>query len=228
LKGGIFMFQQRPMPPINSRGFFPQQGQIPMRPQPFQGAFRGPNMGREQFGSQMPVRGSGGIKGLLSRIIPGGQGAGGAINSQGIIQGATGASRATGALQSLANPANISGMLGNVQKVLGMAQQVTPMVQQYGPLVKNLPAMLKIYRELKNSDSSDDETAVEDTDTAESVEANTDNATDKDIPQEKQKHKKQKSLHDPDQSFSQTELKSTHADKKHSTTPKRSVPKMYI
>ncbi|QGQ47295.1 YqfQ family protein [Metabacillus sediminilitoris] len=220
------MFQQRPMPPINSRGFFPQQGQIPMRRQPFQGAFRGPNMGRGQFGSQMPVRGSGGIKGLLSRIIPGGQGAGGAINSQGIIQGATGASRATGALQGLANPANISGMLGNVQKVLGMAQQVTPMVQQYGPLVKNLPAMLKIYRELKNSDSSDGETAVEDT--AESAEVNTNSTTDQNITQKKQQHKEQESSLDHEQSSSQAELKSTHVGKKHTTTRKRSVPKLYI
>lgn len=48
-------------------------------------------------------------------------------------------------------------MLTNVQKVLGVAQQVTPMVQQYGPLIRNLPAMFKIYRELKNADTDSSE-----------------------------------------------------------------------
>ncbi|WP_273129880.1 VrrA/YqfQ family protein [Bacillus weihaiensis] len=152
------MFQQRPMPPMNARGFLPQQGNLPLGRQPFQGMY--PN---QQFGPQVASRDAGGLRGLLSRIIPGGsQGVGGAVNPQG-IQGAAnavaGASRASGGIQGLMNPSNISGMLGNVQKVLGMAQQVTPMVQQYGPLVKNLPAMVKLYREIKNTDTDSDESS---------------------------------------------------------------------
>ncbi|MCZ0755579.1 VrrA/YqfQ family protein [Anoxybacillus sp. J5B_2022] len=50
----------------------------------------------------------------------------------------------------------ISGMLTNVQKMLGIAQNVMPMVQQYGPLVKNLPAMMKIWKELKTTDNSEE------------------------------------------------------------------------
>jgi YqfQ-like protein len=220
------MFPQRPMPPMNSRGFFPQQGQFPMGRQPFQGPVRGPNLGGRQFGAQMPVRGGGGLKGLLSRIIPGSQGAGGAaINPQGIIQGATGASRATGALQGLANPANISGMLGNVQKVLGVAQQVTPMVQQYGPLVKNLPAMIQIYRELKNGDSGDEATASD-----ESVETSTEGTTEEPATkgtQDTPKLKKQEQTNESVHIESETETNS-NVGKKHSSRPKRSGPRMYI
>jgi hypothetical protein len=49
-------------------------------------------------------------------------------------------------------------MLGYVQKALKMAEGVMPMVQQYGPLVRNVPAMIKLYSELKNVDDTDDET----------------------------------------------------------------------
>lgn len=45
-------------------------------------------------------------------------------------------------------------MLNNLQRVMGMAQQFGPMIQQYGPFIKNMPAMLKIMKELNNSDSS--------------------------------------------------------------------------
>jgi hypothetical protein len=219
----IYMFQQRPMPPMNSRGFFPQQGQMPMGRQHFQGPFQGPFMGGgQQFGPQMQSRGGGGLKGLLSRIMPGSQGAG-AINSQGFSQGATGASRATGALQGLANPSNISGMLGNVQRVLGMAQQVTPMVQQYGPLVKNLPAMIKIYRELKNSDSGDETSAPDDT-----LETSTEAPTKETPTQGKQKQKKQTSTNEPVTAATNTETTTSNQGKKRSATPKSSKPKMYI
>ncbi|HZH63234.1 MAG TPA: VrrA/YqfQ family protein [Metabacillus sp.] len=158
------MFQQRPMPPMNTRGFFPPQGQIPMGQQ----GMRGPFMGRgPHLGSPMTPRGvgGGGLKGILSRILPVSQGAA-ASNPQGFIGGAnavSNATRASGGLQGLMNPSNISGMLGNVQRVLSMAQQVTPMVQQYGPLVKNLPAMIKIYRELNSSSSDDSDTTSEET-----------------------------------------------------------------
>ncbi|AZB44907.1 spore coat protein [Bacillus sp. FJAT-42376] len=91
----------------------------------------------------------GGIRGLLSRFMPS---AGGAGNIAGAAQqGITG----------LANPSNITGMLGNVQKVLGMAQQVTPMVQQYGPLVRNLPAMIKMFSQLNSDDGDEGSTSEE-------------------------------------------------------------------
>lgn len=47
-------------------------------------------------------------------------------------------------------------MLTNVQKMLGIAQNVMPMVQQYGPLVRNLPAMMKIWKELKTTDDGEE------------------------------------------------------------------------
>lgn len=55
-------------------------------------------------------------------------------------------------------------MLNNVQKVMGMAQQFGPMIQQYGPLVKNIPAMLKIMKELNKTDSTEEEKIMIDED----------------------------------------------------------------
>jgi hypothetical protein len=49
------------------------------------------------------------------------------------------------------------GLLTNVQKMVGVAQNVMPMVQQYGPLIKNLPAMIRIWRELKPADEGENE-----------------------------------------------------------------------
>ncbi|WP_308315274.1 MULTISPECIES: VrrA/YqfQ family protein [Bacillaceae] len=171
------MFQQRPMPPMPSRGFPPQRMQMGGQPflnrafgsrqtggfgrvgsfqqfgqqmRPFSSQFGPQAFGGQQFGVQQAMGRGGGIKGLLSRFLPGG---GGAVNATGAAQG----------LQGIASPANLSSMLGNVQKVLGMAQQVTPMVQQYGPLVRNLPAMFKIYSELKSGGSGDSESVSEET-----------------------------------------------------------------
>lgn len=146
------MFQQRPMPPMNSRGFFPPVRQMPMQGQPFGGPL--------PFQPLQQARGAGGggLRGILSRFLPGSRGipGGNALMGAGRLSSVA---NATQGLQGLTNPANISSMLGNVQKVLGMAQQVTPLVQQYGPLVKNLPAMWKIYRELQSNDdnTNDDE-----------------------------------------------------------------------
>jgi hypothetical protein len=47
------------------------------------------------------------------------------------------------------------GILTNMQKMLGIAQNVMPMVQQYGPLIKNLPAMIRIWKELKPADEEE-------------------------------------------------------------------------
>ncbi|WP_226680115.1 YqfQ family protein [Sutcliffiella horikoshii] len=80
-----------------------------------------------------------------------------------------------GTLQQLINPNNLTGMLGNVQKALKMAEGVMPMVQQYGPLVRNMPAMYKLYNELKNVDD-DDETDNESTEEAKTEEVESDSA----------------------------------------------------
>lgn len=69
----------------------------------------------------------------------------------------TGAAQRSGDfLQALSNPASIGNFLSNTQKVLNTASQIGPLVQQYGPLVRNLPAMWKIYKGLKDAGSSGD------------------------------------------------------------------------
>lgn len=214
------MFQQRPMPPMNPRGYFRPQ-QMPMGYQPMQTPF----MGRApHVGSQMGTRGAGGLKGLLSKIIPGAQGGAGAITPHSFIGGAHPTTNATrGALQGLMNPSNISGMLGNVQRVLGMAQQVTPMVQQYGPLVKNLPAMIKIYRELNSASESDTEqtTSNEESDSTKAREKST--ATPK--PKIYKNSSKLNSAIDDNITHSAPKAKKTQ---KRKPSTKSSQPKMYI
>lgn len=54
-------------------------------------------------------------------------------------------------LKTLSDPTSINGFLTNTQQVLNSVQQIAPMVQQYGPLVRNLPAMWKLYRGLKDA-----------------------------------------------------------------------------
>ncbi len=216
------MFQNRPMPPMNTRGFYPPQPrQMPIMRQPTLPMMRG-----GQFTPQTATRG-GGLKGILSRIIPGNQ-AVGPVNPQGLIQGVTTASRsgAPGILQGLTNPSNISSMLGNVQKVLGMAQQVTPMVQQYGPLIKNLPAMIKIYRELNSEDTSS-EANNENGLSNETIQSSDTKQTE--VQQQKSEKvkskitaKKQNPLND------EKESESSPVRKKATSQPKSSKPKMYI
>jgi hypothetical protein len=60
-------------------------------------------------------------------------------------------------LQSLGDPSYVSGLLSNTQQVLKAAQQITPMVQQYGPLVRNIPAIWKLYRGLKDATNENEE-----------------------------------------------------------------------
>jgi hypothetical protein len=63
----------------------------------------------------------------------------------------------------MSNPSGIMGFLNNTQQVLKTAQSFGPIIQQYGPLVKNIPAMWKLYRGLKNApDSSEEKTDEKD------------------------------------------------------------------
>jgi hypothetical protein len=118
-----------------------------------------PMMGQMMGGSQ--GRRSGG--GLLSKIL-GGKGTGSQVGGLGGMQAAgRGASSGAGGigsiLKTLSNPNGLSGFLNNTQQVLQTAQSLGPMIQQYGPLVKNLPAMWRLYKGLKDAPS--EESAVE-------------------------------------------------------------------
>ncbi|QHZ47692.1 VrrA/YqfQ family protein [Bacillus sp. NSP9.1] len=154
------MYQQQPM--RNRPGFGPQRPsrtlmqrntgmrmyQQPPGQQGFQQFFN--PLGPVQ---QQPAARGGGIQGFLSKLLPGGSAAGGGT---GAGFGGGGAGSGLGGIQGLANPSSISNMLGNVQKALGVAQQVTPMIQQYGPLVRNLPGMVKMFRQLNSEDSAEE------------------------------------------------------------------------
>jgi hypothetical protein len=132
----IIMFHQRgpryPMGPMNNmRNFSPYQ--------PF---------GR----IQVPNRGAGG---LLSKLLS----KPGAINSFGSQPLQKGAG---GFLSNLlSNPSSAGGMLNNIQRAVNVANQVGPMVQQYGPMVRNIPSLIKLYKELKTSDDDPNEDDTE-------------------------------------------------------------------
>ncbi|MBD8069172.1 VrrA/YqfQ family protein [Bacillus sp. PS06] len=84
-----------------------------------------------------------------------------AANAANVATSASGAANAASTLKGLTNPANLGAILGNVQKALHTAESVMPMVQQYGPLVKNIPSMIKLYRELNSSNSEEDTSTEE-------------------------------------------------------------------
>ncbi|SFA38185.1 YqfQ-like protein [Parageobacillus thermantarcticus] len=100
------------------------------------------------------------------------------------------------------------GMLTNAQKMLGIAQNVMPMVQQYGPLIKNLPAMIRIWKELKTTDQEE-------------------NGAEKNI----QENKKKTSSSSKKRSKQRTVPKAKTDENKRSAsakTPRPSTPKLYI
>jgi hypothetical protein len=107
------------------------------------------------YGRQAPLqRKQGG--GLLAKLLQKGGKGSGASRSALPFNGmsAQNAARGGSILQTLTNPASINGFLTNTQKVLNTAQQMGPLVQQvqqYGPIVKNLPAMWRLYKGLKNA-----------------------------------------------------------------------------
>lgn len=135
----------RPMGPM--RQTFPNRPMVPMGQQRPMG-FRQGRQGRQ--GGQ-----SGGILARLLKKAPKGNRSFPGMYPQ-MSRGGT----ATGSLlQSLTDPNAISSFLNNTQQVLQAAQQIGPMVSQYGPVIRNIPAMWKLYRGLKNAVS---ETTVED------------------------------------------------------------------
>lgn len=132
---------------------------------PFGGRNQMMGPGSNMFGGRNPMMGGPGQMGrggggLLSKLLGRGNQAAG-VRGVGAMQGAGRAATGSGGglLQSLSNPGGITSMLNNTQQVLKTAQSIGPMIQQYGPIVKNIPAMWKLYRGLKNAPDSTEETA---------------------------------------------------------------------
>ncbi|MCA1031770.1 YqfQ family protein [Bacillus timonensis] len=134
---------RRPFPPMNTNQFM---GRPP--------GFSQQTFFPQQFPSQQGMRPRG-LGGLFQKIFSGRSGVQQGFMNHQNLQGMSGG--LPQGLQGITNPANLSSMMGNIQKVLGVAERVMPMVQQYGPLIKNAPAMLKIYSQLKNSNDEDDD-----------------------------------------------------------------------
>lgn len=168
-----------------------------------------PPMSHMNFRGQAPMRQRQG-GGLLAKLLGGRQR--GAVRNN-LLGGMAGqnAARGPSILQSLTNPASINGFLTNTQKVLNTAQQIGPIVQQvqqYGPIVKNLPAMWRLYRGLKN---------IPDANTEEETETKT-----------KDHSEKQHSAAKEDTDFSESSSDNTEESSSKWKVPGSSVPKMYI
>ncbi|EIJ78897.1 hypothetical protein PB1_15104 [Bacillus methanolicus PB1] len=113
-------------------------------------------------------------------------------------------------LKTLTNPQAINGFLNNTQQVLKAAQSIGPMIQQYGPIARNLPAMWKLYKGLKNATSETDTSEHKNADPNENLEKSTDNKSEKGV-----KNKK-------------TALKMKTVSSANAQRKKESVPKLYI
>jgi hypothetical protein len=91
-------------------------------------------------------------------------------------------------LKTLANPDAISGFLNNTQQILSAVQQVTPLVSQYGPLIRNLPAIWKLYRGLKDMGDEKEKDKSETSGESMSTDANDDEKQTKSQRRTGQKH----------------------------------------
>jgi YqfQ-like protein len=200
-------------PPMN--GFMGQQGRPPMN---MQGMGGGPRKGRGggllakilKKGDRNNGQGQGSILQQFSR----GDSAGAASGfERGPAAGAAGAST----IGSLLNPGNITSFLSNTQQVLNAAQQFGPMISQYGPMVKNIPALWKLYRGIKDfsaDDASSGDSTKEEADEKDGLEA----AVEKPLRKKKKKAEKK---------TESTEGSADHLPtKKHSQGS--SKPKLYI
>jgi len=183
---------------------------------PFGGSFMGP-MGPSQprMNPMMGVRQPAKQGGILARILGKGQGSGANFPSfGGTVQGAQRAAGGGGLLNSLTNPASINGFLTNTQKMLQTAQQVGPMIQQYGPLVKNLPAMWKLYRGLKDLPDQEQEDEEGKTNTNESKKSTDSNRKTSSAPTSKRN--------------TTTTLRTKETSSRPKSVTKNSTPKLFI
>jgi YqfQ-like protein len=92
----------------------------------------------------------------------------------------------------LTNPQAINGFLNNTQQVLKAAQSIGPMIQQYAPIVRNLPAMWKLYKGLKEA-TAESESTEHESDTQEEItnlKINTENKSPKRVKNRKKSAKK--------------------------------------
>ncbi|WP_010173638.1 spore protein YqfQ [Bacillus coahuilensis] len=118
-------------------------------------------------GNATQLANNSGSGGILSKLFQRGAGAGDAASVSNAANALTGFERSAGAtsgiLSGAMNPSSINSFLTNTQQVIKTAQQFGPMVQQYGPLVKNLPAMYKLYKGLKDVDTDEEVETPSDT-----------------------------------------------------------------
>lgn len=158
--------------PRNQSGQYPHPMYQPMRNTQFYPNYPSMQMRRigqsrqmGQFGQSQSRGGGGLLAKLLGKNKPqmGARGGflGAAPNATRAVT-AGGATSGGSLLQTLTNPQAISGFLNNTQQVLNAFQQITPLVSQYGPIVKNLPAMWRLYRGLKDATATNDEEQVDD------------------------------------------------------------------
>lgn len=161
--------------------------------------------------------------GLLSKIFGNANpGAAGSMGRLGGLAGTPGAGSGGSILKALSNPGGLSGILNNTQQVLKTAQTVGPMLQQYGPLVRNLPAMWKLFRGLKNA-TGDTEDTNENTETSkeEEVESHSESESKSESGEKKQ----------PKITKETSSKKKSHTTNRKKTSVKEkgaSIPRMYI
>lgn len=227
------------VPPNRSMGGFMPQGQG-------RGLFSGgPTSGRgiqSMFGNRGPMPGGGlgslrGMqagaaqmpkRGLLSSLLNrGGSGIGAGSN---LGSGVAGAASGGGGFQ---------GVLNNMQQMVRLAQTATPMIQQYGPMVRNIPAMVKMAKALRDSDdvesgdTSDDD--VEDSEELESVTNDDDEISEEDKEEELEEflesepsEKEKKSLKNKRKKKRRTKQPVKKHSNSSSSKKKESVPKLFI
>jgi hypothetical protein len=115
-------------------------------------------------------------------------------------------------LKTLGDPQVINGFLNNTQQALKAAQSIGPMIQQYGSLARNLPAMWKLYRGLKNA------TADTETSDHESIESKENNDLEESTEITSEKRVKNK----------KPSAKKKSASSANQKRKRESVPKLYI
>lgn len=126
----VFGRRGQPQPPVRRDPFLPQQ----------------------RFGPQQPQRPSGGLPGILQKIL-----------NRGSKGAQTTARAALPATSSSSGGVSLLDMLNHTQSALKAAESFMPMVQEYGPMVKNLPSMLKMMKALKDINFDDDEEEASET-----------------------------------------------------------------
>lgn len=159
--------------------------------------------------------------GFLSRMFGRGNPGGGVNPFMGMPQTGRAVGGSGSFLQSLTNPGRISTFLNNTQQVIKTAQSVGPMVQQYGPIIRNLPAMWKLYRGLKNAPDPSEEKEKQSENTKQSKQGEKKSST---------KLKEKRSANSSPKKISKYENQHHGKENKRTgaTTEKESIPKLYI